>query len=200
MTELRYIFKYVKDLLSNTEETWTRMRDPNLPEGQIEYLLRYFYWPLLGVGAICIFLLHGNGVMLNSKLEYDDPFSFETGLRGMVSFVLGYAAAPSLASLIIREVFCRLSNMEFDRNRLDVFVHYCISIVMLVELLCAFLPTLTFISFIGLYTLYIVWLGAAVYLEISSSTSLRFFVFVSFLAIYFSSDLLQGVLHMLFAR
>lgn len=199
MTELRYIFRYVKDLLSHTDETWVQLRDPNLKEAQVDYMLRYYYWPLMGIAAICIFFLHGNGVMVNSKLAYDAPFDFLTGLKGMAMFAFGYATGPMLAGLIIREVFGFFTDVTFDRNKLELFVHYSISIVLLVDLFCAFLPSMTFLTFIGLYVIYVVWLGASLFLEVQSSL-LRFFVFVSFLAIYFSSDVLQYALRMLIAR
>ncbi len=193
MEELRFIFTYVKDLLSHTEETWKRLRDPELPAAKTEYMLRNYYWPMMGVCAICIFLLHGNGIMLHSKLAYDAPFSLELGMKGAVSFILGYAAGPTLAILLIREVFCRFTQAELDKERLEIFVHYTMSVVMLINLFCSFLPTMTFLSFIGLYVIYIVWLGSSELMEIVEKQQ-RFFIVIASVAIYYSPKLIQGIL------
>lgn len=192
MEELRFILKYVSGLLSRTDETWTRLAEPDCKEGQADYMLRCYYWPMMGVGALIIFLLHGNGVMLHSKLPFDAPFSLEYAMKGMVAFVLSYAAGPTLARLLLQQCFSSLTHIHFDKNQIEVFVHYCMSIVMLVELLCACLPYFTFLSFIGLYVIYIVYVGTDVYLKLQ--TARNFFMTLAAAFIYFSPRIISGLL------
>ena len=63
MEELRCIIHYVRGLLAHPTETWKELSEPEQPAANLEYMQRNFYYPLLGVGTLLIFLLHGNGVM-----------------------------------------------------------------------------------------------------------------------------------------
>ncbi|MBO7378439.1 MAG: hypothetical protein J6U31_01650, partial [Bacteroidales bacterium] len=113
-----------------------------------------------------------------------------------VSFILGYAAGPTLATLLIRELFCRFTQSELNKERLEIFVYYSMSIVMLFDLFCSFLPTLTFLSFIGLYVIYIVWLGSSELMEVADKQQ-RFFIVVAVVAIYCSPLLIQYILRLI---
>ena len=195
MEEIRFILKYVYGLLAKTEEVWTRLSDPECKEGRNDYMMRYYYWPLMGVGCLLIFLLHGNGVMLHTKMTaFEASFSLEYAMKGMASFALGYAAGPILAGIIIKELYGRATNEQLDKNQLEIFVHYSMSIVMIFEMFCACLPYFTFLSFIGLYVIYIVYLGTSTYLKVQVSRGL--FVTIAFLAIYFSPSALQFLLEL----
>ncbi len=196
MEEFRFIWKYVRDLLAHTEDTWRRLRNPDLPAAQPEYMLRTYYWPMMGVCSIFIFLLHGNGIMIDSPLAYGAPFSLELGMKGAVSFILGYTAGPTLAILLIRELFCRLTQTPLNKDRLELLVYYSMSFLMLCDLFCSLLPSLTFLSLISLYVLYIVWLGTTELMDITDRLQ-RFFLVVACVAIYFSADIIQRILHLI---
>ncbi|MBQ0057609.1 MAG: hypothetical protein KBT20_08130 [Bacteroidales bacterium] len=200
MTEIRYILRYVKDLLSDTEAVWIKLRDPNLREAQLDYMLRYYYWPMMAFASLCVFLLHGNGVMLNSKLAFDAPFSFEYALTGMVSFALGFAVGPSLAALVLRETFFRFTPIAIAKDQLELFVHYSMSITMVISLFCAFLPNLKFLTFLHLYLIYVVWLGAMSYLDLLTSIYQRVFTIVATAVIFYSPAILQYILRLLFVH
>ena len=192
MEELRFILKYVYGLLSHTEEVWTRLTDAECKEGKVDYMLRCYYWPLMGVGALLIFLLHGNGVMLHSKLSFDSPFSFEYAMKGMVAFALSYAAGPTFARLLIQQLFSGVTKITIDKSQMEIFVHYCMSIVMLVDMLCACLPYFTFLSFIGLYVIYVLYLGTEHYLQLKMARG--YFLTIAFVSIYFCPRLIHLLL------
>lgn len=197
MLELKYIFKYVRDLLTNTTDVWTRLRnDDKLNEGKFDYLFQHYYLPMMGVGAICIFLLYGLGFISHSVVLDDSGFDLEVGLKGMVLFVVAYISAVPLATLIIKETFDRLFEQDTEKNKLEVFAGYCVSLVMLVELVCAFLSQLSFLTFAGLYVIYVVWVGAALYLEIENRR-LWFFTVVAFLSIYCAPIAIKWLLTLL---
>ena len=192
MEEIRFILKYVSGLLARTEETWANLTNPDCKEGEPDYMLRCYYWPLMGVGALIIFLLHGNGVMLHSKLPFDAPFSMEYAMKGMVAFALSYAAGPTFARLLIQQVYGSMTNVNLEKNQMEIFVHYCMSIVMLIDLLCSCLPYFTFLSFIGLYVIYVVYVGSDQYLQLK--TARGFFLTIAFVCIYFCPKLICYIL------
>lgn len=197
MEELRYILKYVRGLLTHTEETWTNLAEPETKEGQVEYMLRGYYWPLLGTGSLLIFILYGNGIFLNSKLPFDAPFNFEYAMKGLVSFATSYVVAPTLARLIIEQLYSLSVREKIEKDRLEIFVHYSMSIVMIIELFCACLPQFTFLTFIGVYLISIVYLGIVSYLKLTRHVGLL--LLISSFSIYASPWIMQHLLA-LFAK
>lgn len=191
--DLRIIFRYVRGFLAHTEETWRHLSEPDVPEAQTDYMLRKYYWPLVAFGALCIFLLHGNGVLLNSKLTYDAPFSLEYCMKGAVGFALKYVGGPTLAMLAIGQFFCRVTDTSIKKNNLEIFVYYSMSIVLLIDLFCSFMPTMKFLSFISLFVVYVVWIGSSEYLNIPRGLN-GFFWVVSSVSIYFSPAFIELLL------
>lgn len=192
MEQLRFIIMIIKSLLSQPRETWMRLSDPNEKAHDSEYSFRTYYWPIMGVGALMIFILFGNGIMLRSKMTFDDPFSFEYAMKGMVNFTLSYFAGPTLASLVIGWACGKLAGMKFDKNQLEVFVLYNMSILMLCDMFCALLPTFTFLAVLKLYMLYIMLEGVDNFMKIERARG--FFSTLSALAIYFSPDVIHRIL------
>lgn len=192
MEQLRFIIQLIKGLLSLPRETWMRLSDPNEKAHDSEYSFRTYYWPIMGAGALLVFLLHGNGIMLRSKMTFDDPFSIEYAMKGMVNFTLCYFAGPMLSRIVISWACSRLAGMKFDKNQLDGFVLYNMSILMLCDMFCALLPSFTFLSMLKLYMLYVMMEGVDYFMKIERARGL--FSTVSALAIYFSPDVIHRIL------
>ena len=192
MEQLLLIWKNAFGLLGSPMETWMRFSDPNEKSHDSEYSFRNYYWPIMGVGAVLIFVLFGNGVMLRSKMSFGDPFNFEYAMKGMVNFTLSYFAGPNLAYIIISWGFSKLTGFTIDKNKLDVFILYNMSILMLFDLFCAFFPNFTFLSVMKLYMLYVMLEGVDVFIKIEKARGL--FSTLSALAIYFSPVLIQNIL------
>ncbi|MBP5715897.1 MAG: hypothetical protein J6W69_02145 [Bacteroidales bacterium] len=184
MEELRCIIHYVRGLLAHPTETWKELSEPEQPAANLEYMQRNFYYPLLGVGTLLIFLLHGNGVMLRSPLPVDAPFSLEYALRGAVAFALSYFAGPRLASLIIALLCSRMAGMELERRRLEVFVSYNMGVLILCDMFCALLPNFTFLTLVSMYVLYVALEGVDNFMQIGRMRGM--FAVISCVSIYLS--------------
>ncbi len=182
----------IKSLLSTPKEAWMRLSDPNEKGHDVEYTLRYYYWPILGVGALLIFILFGNGIMLPSKLPFDAPFSIEYAMKGMVDFALRYATGPSLAYVLISWIYGKMVGTKLEKNLLEVFIIYNTSILMLCDMFCALLPSFTFLSVLKLYFLYIMLEGVDNFMKMDKARGL--FSTLSALAIYFSPDIIHRIL------
>ncbi len=192
MEQLRFIIQLIKGLLGEPRETWMRLSDPNEKAHDSEYSFRTYYWPIMGVGALLIFILFGNGIMLRSKMTFDDPFSFEYAMKGMVNFTLCYFAGPTCARIIIAAACGKLAGMKFDKNQLEVFVLYNMSILMMCDMFCALLPNFTFLSVLKLYMLYVMLEGVDNFMKIERARGL--FSTISALTIYFSPDVIHRIL------
>lgn len=191
MEELRYILKYLHGLLAHAEETWQHLSEPDVKEADASYLTQYYYYPLLGVGTLLIFLLHGNGVLLH-KQPFDASFNFEFAMKGAISFALSFVLAPTMARLAIEWMFCNLTNIQIEKQKLDVFCYYCVSVVMLLTLFCACLPNFTFLSFIILYTINVIYQGCERYLRLTDNRG--YFITIASAAIMFSPWLIKFIL------
>lgn len=191
MEELRYIMKYLHGLFAHTEETWQHLSEPDVKEAELSYMTRYYYYPMMGVGTLLIFLLHGNGIMLH-KLPFDAPFNFEFAMKGAISFALSYVLSPTLARLIIEYLFSAMTRVTFDKQRLEVFTYYCMSVVMALSLFCSCLPNFTFLSFILLYAINVVYQGCDPYLHLPSNRG--YFITVASAAVMFSPWLIRFIL------
>lgn len=191
MEELRYIMKYLHGLFAHTEETWQHLSEPDVKEADLSYLTRCYYYPLMGVGTLLIFLLHGNGILLH-KQPFDAPFNFEFAMKGAISFALSYVLAPSLAVLIIRQLFCRLTRVKIEKQTLEVFAYYATSVVMVLTLFISCFPNFTFLSFIILYAINIVYQGTDPFLKVSVNRG--YFITIASAAIIFSPWIIKYVL------
>lgn len=194
MEQLLFILQNIKGLLGSPRETWLRFSDPNEKAHDSEYSFRNYYWPIMGVGAVLIFILFGNGIMLRSKMSFDDPFSFEYAMKGMVNFTLSYFAGPSLAYIIISWAFKKMAGFSFDKNQLEVFILYNMSILMLCDMFCALLPNFTFLSVLKLYMLYVMLEGVDGFIKIEKARG--FFSALAALAIFFSPVLIGYILEL----
>ena len=191
MEELRYIMKYLHGLFAHTEETWCHLSEPDVQEADLSYMTRCYYYPLMGVGTLLIFLLHGNGILLH-KQPFDASFNFEFAMKGAISFALSYVLAPSLAVLVIKLLFCRLTGFKIEKQTLEVFAYYSTSVVMVLSLFCSCLPNFTFLTFILLYAINIVYQGSEPFLKVVVNRG--YFITIASAAILFSPWVIKTVL------
>lgn len=169
MHDIQFLLSYLYGFLFHVRETWQRLKAAPQEVQEIEYFRTHFFWPLLGVGALCMFLLYGNGWFASSKLAYDDPFSFEYAMKGVVRFAVSYALSPMLATMLIRDFSSKLLGMSFKLEKLELYVTVCIAIDMMIVLACSFFPAFQFLRFGRLYVIAHVVLGSREIMEIEDS-------------------------------
>lgn len=162
LLEFQYIVKYVRGLMAHTDETWDTLSKGEVEESKPDYMMSHYYWPLFGIAAICIMLLIGYGGIFGNN----EGFNLEVGMKAMVRFVVIYAVGPTLISIALRPLCIFFANIEFQREQLELYVHYAISTVMVLDVACAFFPNLEFLGFSKLYLLYIVAMGVTHFLKV----------------------------------
>lgn len=189
MLQFKYILKYLISLVVNPEQTWQFLANQEGQESKADYMQRNYYFPMWGVIAICLFLLKGFST---------EEFSFEVAMKSAVSFMLSYFAGLYLAAFLLRLAFEWCWGILLDKERLQVFVGYAMSFLMAVDLLMSLMPSISFVAFVNLYLVYIVWCATISYLGVEENRRWSSTFLIS--AVVFCSPWLIGCLMRLMER
>jgi len=167
LLELKYIVAYVRGLMAHTDATWQSLAKGDLKESKPDYMMAHYYWPLFGISATLILLLIGYGGLFGEGGI--TAFDLEKGMKAMVKFVVIYAVGPMLITLLSGPVLHYTLSVGLKRDKVDVFVHYTMSTLMVLEVCCAVFPNLEFLLFSQLYVIYIIAEGVDYYLNIEKN-------------------------------
>lgn len=164
MQQLKYILKFLLSLINESQQTWNSLKDENANESKLEYMQTNYYLPMMGVVALLIFVLVGWG----------SPFDIEHAMKDAVSFLAAFFLSPYLANVVLRKAFAKFMNITFDKEKLQVFISYSLSYLMLVRLFTATFPHIKFLTFCSLYIFYIVWSASDVYMGVPEKNRWKF--------------------------
>lgn len=178
--DIKYIVSYLHGFVFHTRQTWQRLKASPKEQLEVEYFRTHFYWPLLGVGALLIFIMYGNGYFATSNLAFDDPFSFEYAMKGVVKFAVPYALAPMLATLLVRDLGGKRLGIVFKETNLELFVTACVAIDMVIVVFCAFLPGFQFVRFLRLFVISVVVSGSREIVDVANEERTLFIIDVYF--------------------
>lgn len=187
MKQVIDILKFLFRLIVEPEETWQTLSAGDQDRKAVDAMQRNLYFPLLGAGALLLFLAGGWSV---------SPFGLEPAMKRGVSFLLSYFAGYYVAVFCISEFFKSVDKRVYDKHRLYGFTAYAMSFIIVVQVLVGCLPGLKFLTFICLYVIYIIWCGSNYYLFIDEKRRLRFSIFASFL-VYFAPVAVGRLLHLM---
>lgn len=173
-------------MINDPGQTWTYLNDQEVKESKPEYMQNNYYLPMMAVVAVLIFLMKGWGT----------PFDMEDAMKAAVSFLAAYFLGLFLANFLVQQTFVKLLGFPFDKDKLQVFVGYCMSFLMLVELFSATFPHIKFLSFTAFYLFYIIWCATDTYFGLAEKLRWRF-TLLTFFEIWLSPLILGGVMSMM---
>ena len=187
MDKAKYIVKYLISLVTRPDQTWDYLSKEDVNEAKPPYMQTNYYLPLLGFMSLFIFLVSGMAGV--------GSFNLQEGMTSMVPSTVAYFVGPYLAMFIIRELLTsRLFQMSHpDRDRLQLFVFYSTSYLMLVEMVAALMPSFSFIRLAAYYLIYITWTGSTIMVRVDEHRRWMF-GFLAFAVIYFSPSIVISVL------
>jgi hypothetical protein len=165
------IFKILTSIVLKPGETWEELKEKE--EGQDKFLSQFIY-PLIGVIALAAFL----GVFFTQK-----EFDFEVALRITLRTVIAVAGGFFLEAYFLNEVWKGVFNQPKDMGLCRLFVGYASSLLFVLFIITALLPDFFFLYIFVLYTVYIVWEGAGVYMQVGEDERLKFTVITSCIVI-----------------
>lgn len=183
------IFKWVVLIVSQPAKAWEQLK--NKEEKKDEFLSRFIY-PLIGILTVAAFL----GIFVTRK-EFDIEIALKASILTLVASFGGFF----LSVYILNEIWAGLFKREKDNKLWQRFVGYSSVLMFSLNIVLELIPELFFLPIFSLYTFYIVWEGAPIYMEVEDEDRLKFTVISTSLilitpyAIRFVMALLMPGLH-----
>lgn len=179
MDQVKYIIKYLISLVTQPEQTWLYLAKGEVNESKPQYMQTNYYLPLLGFMSLFLFLAAGFGT--------ETGFDLKVGMTSMVPAAAAYFVGPYLAMFLLRELLTSgfFKMQKPDHDRLQLYVFYSSSYLMLVEMAASLIPTIAFVRLAAYYLIYITWTGAHTMIRVEENRRWMF-GFLAFAIIYFS--------------
>jgi len=179
---LKQLFQILYKMISRPAKGWSE-RAEEKPSGNEVFFKTYLY-PLIGIIALLTFI----GGFFTEK-----EFNLEAALRYTINITVTLFLGFYLASFLLSEWISRYLGLSKQPERCRRFVGYSSSLIYVLYLIKALLPHLFFLDLFLLYTVYIIWEGAGIYLKIDEKKKLSFTIGAS-LIILLSPYLIRLIL------
>jgi hypothetical protein len=163
------IFRWVVLIISQPARAWELLSEKE--EKGEEFLTRFVY-PLIGLLTVVAFL----GILFTRK-EFDVELALKASIRTFVAGFAGFFLSAWLLNEIWNGYFKREKNSHLCRR----FVGYSSSLMFTLDAVLMLIPEFFFLRVFVLYTFYIVWEGAPVYMQTDENERLRFVAISTFL-------------------
>ncbi len=157
------IFKCVIALISQPIKAWKELSEEQHEDNE-KFFTNYFY-PLIALVAIAAFL----GIMFTRK-EFDVELALKSSVKSLVSALGGFF----LGAYILNEFWNSVFKREKDVRLCQRFVGYASSLQFVLAVVLALLPEFFFLKIFVLYTVYIIWEGAAPYMQVADNERMKF--------------------------
>lgn len=185
------LFKTLIALVSETGRAWERLAGKE--EKGEEYLSRFIY-PFLGLIAASAFV----GVLFTQ-----DSFSLEYALKRSIKAFVSYFGGFYLAAYLLNELWKGFFRQGDNPRLCRRFTGYASAPMFAIYILLAWIPLLPLsgysplrILILYMYTGYIVWEGAGVYMKIEERRRTAFTVAAAFLIVS-APELINTILFIL---
>ncbi len=157
------IFKCIVALISQPGKAWEALSEEEY-ENNEHFLANYIY-PLLGLVAIAAFL----GVLFTRK-EFHVELALKASVKAFVTSLGGFY----LGAYLLNELWSSVFKREKDLKLCQRFTGYSSALLFVLSIILALLPEFFFLKIFILYTVYIIWEGAAPYMKIEDAERMKF--------------------------
>ena len=158
------IIKWVLAIIMQPAKSWEILSHKE--EKGDEFLSRFVY-PLIGLVILAAFL----GVMFTRR-EFDVALALKAAIRALVYSIGGFYISSYLLNEIWPGVFHRVKDMKLWQH----FVGYASVLMYTLDIVLTLLPDFFFLRIFVLYTFYIVWEGAAPYMQVEENDRMKFVI------------------------
>jgi cation transport ATPase len=165
------IFKRLTAIILRPGETWEELSSQ---EERRDTFLSQFIYPVIGMIALAAFL----GILFTRK-EFDFEIALKITLRTVIAVTGGFYLGAYLLSEVWKGIFNQPKAMELCR----CFVGYASSLLFVLYIITSLLPEFFFLHIFVLYTVYIIWEGAVLYMQVAEEERLKFTIIASFIVI-----------------
>lgn len=156
------ILKWVIGLISQPTKAWHLL---SKREEDHEAFLARFIYPLIGLVTVAAFL----GCLFSMK-EFNVEHALKEAIRTLVSSFGGFY----LAAYAMNELGMAVFKVKKDLKLWMRFVGYSSSLMFALNFILKLLPEFFFLELFVLYTFYIVWEGAGLYMKVEEPIRMKF--------------------------
>jgi hypothetical protein len=146
--DYRFFFRNIKNVLANPAIVWETVDSKNIP---VKLLRSSFLFPLIIIVSISAFF----GSLIFTNPELSIAYSILTGIKCFVVLLF----TVYIATYILGEITYPLDLGKHFSVSFSLVV-YSISPFIFCQIISRLLESLLFINILGLYGLYIFWIGA----------------------------------------
>lgn len=158
------IFKLVLLIISQPTKAWEMLSTKE--EKDDEFLSRFIY-PLIGLITLAAFL----GILLTHR-DFDVTLALRTAIKTLVSSFGGFF----IGAYLLNEFWQGLFHRPKDMHLCERFVGYSSSLMFVLSIVLMLLPEFFFLQIFVLYTFYVVWEGAPIYMKVEDKEQVKFVV------------------------
>lgn len=167
------LFILLFDLIVSPDKAWNKLSGEQDKNNAGFY--RNYLYPVLGIIAICSFI----GILIVFK-----KFDVQLALKTVIKDVLTYFAAFFSASWLLSKVLSNYFTFPSGINTSERFVAYSSAPIYITAVFQALFPSLFFIQILNLYSFYVIWKGASIYLHIEERDLTRFTIFAGAIVLF----------------
>lgn len=179
------VFKTVIALISQPAKAWEALTEEQTEDNE-KFFANYLY-PLIALVAIAAFL----GILFVRK-EFNVELALKSSVKSLVSALGGFF----LGAYLLNELWVRMFKREKDNKLCQRFVGYSSSLLFVLSIVLSLFPEFFFLKIFIFYTLYIIWEGAAPYMQVKDNERMTF-VGVSTVVVLLAPVVIEAVLEML---
>lgn len=179
------MFKCVIALISQPAKAWEDLSEEQAEENE-KFFSNYIY-PLIALVAIAAFV----GILFTRK-EFDVEMALKSSVNSLVSALGGFF----LGAYVLNELWVGVFKREKDIKLCQRFVGYSSALLFVLAIVLALLPEFFFLKIFMLYTVYIIWEGAAPYMQVQDDERMKF-VGISSAVVLLTPAIIEIILVML---
>jgi len=156
---IKILFKQLYMIIVQPATSWNVFAGKKGEEiaGNDSFLKTYMY-PAIGIVALLTF----TGVFFHQK-----EFSVELALRLTIKASIALFAGFYMASFLLSKAMERFFSTENNYKLCQRFVGYSSALIYVMYMILAIFPHFGFLQLLLFYTVYIVWEGSTVYMQIA---------------------------------
>ena len=163
---IKELFERLYRIIIQPAKTWNILADEKEEEiiDNNTFLKTYLY-PVIGIVALLTFA----GVFFHKK-EFDIELAFRLTIKVLITLFVGFYFASFLLSKTMEHLFFKENSFKLCQR----FVGYSSALIYAMYIILAIFPDYSFLQLFLLYTIYIIWEGASVYMQIPENERNRF--------------------------
>ena len=162
----KYLFERLYKIIFQPAKSWEILADEKEEEiiDNDSFFKTYLY-PIIGIVALLTFA----GVFFHKK-EFEVQLALRLTITVLIALFAGFYLASFLLSKAMERLFLRKDNDKLCQR----FVGYSSALIYVMYMVLAIFPDFGFLQLLLLYTIYIIWEGAPIYMQIPEDERNKF--------------------------